>query len=159
MMMVLAIMIVMILMMIIISRWWRIFSWDGSGFSDNSSTWVRLNVAGIIFIIITIWQLILLGKIQFCLRKYFCALILKENNVLVGLRKLEQARLRDSEGKHLPNGEHPGIHWNRFTIYMVNVARGTTDPEIDSVTWIKFSNNMTLIAFVANLATRWRHLQ
>jgi len=39
--------------------------WDGSGFSDNSSTW---------------------------------------------------ARLRDSEGNHLPNGEHPGIHWNRSYI-------------------------------------------
>ena len=40
-----------------------------------------------------------------------------------------------------------------------NIARGTTDPEIDSVTWIKFSNNMAPLAFVANLATRWRHLQ
>ena len=26
-----------------------------------------------------------------------------------------------------------------------NIARGTTDPEIDSVTWIKFSNNMDLL--------------
>ena len=33
----------------------------------------------------------------------------------------------------------------------INIARGTTDPEIDSVTWIKFGNNMALIA---NLATR-----
>ena len=41
----------------------------------------------------------------------------------------------------------------------INIARGTTDPEIDSVTWIKFSNNMAPLAFVANLATRWRHLQ
>ena len=40
-----------------------------------------------------------------------------------------------------------------------NIARGTTDPEIDSVTWIKFSSNMALLALVANLATRWRHLQ
>ena len=46
-----------------------------------------------------------------------------------------------------------------------NIARGTRDPEIDSVTWIKFSNNMEPasnmepLAFVANLATRWRHLQ
>ena len=38
-------------------------------------------------------------------------------------------------------------------------TRGTTDPEIDSVTWIKFSNKMAPPAFVANLATRWRHLQ
>ena len=26
--------------------------------------------------------------------------------------------------------------------YKRNIARGTTDPEIDSVTWIKFINNM-----------------
>ena len=49
------------------------------------------------------------------------------------------------------------------------IARGTTDQEIDSVTWIKFSNNMeplsckfghqmAQLALVANLATRWRHL-
>ena len=41
-------------------------------------------------------------------------------------------------------------------INMINIARGTTDPEIDSVTWIKFSNKAPL-ALVANLATRWRH--
>ena len=40
-----------------------------------------------------------------------------------------------------------------------NIARGTTDPEIDSVIWIKFSNNMAPLAFVANLSTIWRHLQ
>ena len=39
-----------------------------------------------------------------------------------------------------------------------NIARGTTDPEIDSVTWIKFINNMAPLALVAYLATRWRHL-
>ena len=39
-----------------------------------------------------------------------------------------------------------------------NIARGTTDPDIDSVTWIKFSNNMSTLALVPNLATRWRHL-
>ena len=27
-----------------------------------------------------------------------------------------------------------------------NIARGTTDPEIDSVTWTKFSNNMARLA-------------
>ena len=27
----------------------------------------------------------------------------------------------------------------------INIARGTTDPEIDSVTWIKLSNNMDLL--------------
>ena len=46
-----------------------------------------------------------------------------------------------------------------------NIARGTTDPEIDSVTWTKFSDHMaTLVpnlathALIANLATRRRHL-
>ena len=29
---------------------------------------------------------------------------------------------------------------------------------VDSVTWIKFSNNMAPLALVAFLATRWRHL-
>ena len=38
-----------------------------------------------------------------------------------------------------------------------NIARGTTDPEIDSVTWIDF-NNMAPLALVENLTTRWRHL-
>ena len=39
-----------------------------------------------------------------------------------------------------------------------NIARGTTDPEIDSETWTKLGNNMAPLAFIANLATRWRHL-
>ena len=34
-----------------------------------------------------------------------------------------------------------------------NIARGTTDPEIDSETWT--NNNMAPLALVANLATRW----
>ena len=40
----------------------------------------------------------------------------------------------------------------------LNIARGTTDPEIDYVTWIKLGNNMAPLTLVANLATRWRHL-
>ena len=40
----------------------------------------------------------------------------------------------------------------------LNIARGTTDPEIDSVTWIKLGNNMALLTLVANLANIWRHL-
>ena len=32
------------------------------------------------------------------------------------------------------------------------------DPEIDSVTWIKFGNKMAPLTLVANLATRWCHL-
>ena len=41
----------------------------------------------------------------------------------------------------------------------INIARGTTDPEIDrAVTWIKFSNNMAPLALVAYFTTRWRHL-
>ncbi len=39
-----------------------------------------------------------------------------------------------------------------------NIARGTTDPEIDSVTLIELGNNMALLTLVANLPTRWRHL-
>ena len=35
-----------------------------------------------------------------------------------------------------------------------NIARGTTDPEIDSVTLIELGNNMALLALIANLATR-----
>ena len=43
-------------------------------------------------------------------------------------------------------------------ILTFNIARGTTDPEINSVTWTKFGNNMAPLALVAYLATRWRHL-
>ena len=33
-----------------------------------------------------------------------------------------------------------------FCVFLwINIARGTTDPEIDSVTWIKFSNNMDTV--------------
>ena len=39
--------------------------------------------------------------------------------------------------------------------YKENISRGTTDPEIDSVTWTKFGNHITAIALVANLITRW----
>ena len=57
-----------------------------------------------------------------------------------------------------------------------NIARGTTDPEIDSVTWTKFSDHkawsadsttcisykfghqMAPLALVTNLATRWQKL-
>ena len=39
-----------------------------------------------------------------------------------------------------------------------NIARGTTDPEIDYMTWIKFINNMAPLALNAYLATRWHHL-
>ena len=45
-------------------------------------------------------------------------------------------------------------------MYELNIARGTTDPEIDSVTYIsyKFGHHMTQLALVANLTTRWHHL-
>ena len=39
-----------------------------------------------------------------------------------------------------------------------NIARGTTDPEIDSETWTKLGNNMAPLALIANLATGWRHM-
>ena len=45
-----------------------------------------------------------------------------------------------------------------FQIIRQNIARGTTDPEIDSETWTKLGNNMSPLALIANLATRWRHL-
>ena len=35
----------------------------------------------------------------------------------------------------------------------LNIARGTTDPEIDSETWTKLGNNMAPLALIANLAT------
>ena len=44
------------------------------------------------------------------------------------------------------------------TLIWVNIARGTTDPEIDSETWTKLGNNMAPLALIANLATRWRQL-
>ena len=43
-------------------------------------------------------------------------------------------------------------------VWRENIARGTTDPEIDFVTWTEFGNNMAPLALVAHLATRWRHL-
>ena len=36
---------------------------------------------------------------------------------------------------------HDGIG-PQFVIQTKNIARGTTDPEIDSVTWIELGNNM-----------------
>ena len=39
-----------------------------------------------------------------------------------------------------------------------NIARGTTDPEIDSVTLIELGNNMALLALIANLVTRQHQL-
>ena len=44
------------------------------------------------------------------------------------------------------------------TNIILNIARSTTDAEIDSVTWIIFINNMVPLALVAYLATRLRHL-
>ena len=39
-----------------------------------------------------------------------------------------------------------------------SITKGTMEPEIDSMTWIKFSNNMALCALVANSGTRWHNL-
>ena len=39
-----------------------------------------------------------------------------------------------------------------------NIARGTTDPEIDSLTWIELGNKIAPLTLVAYLATRWRQL-
>ena len=38
------------------------------------------------------------------------------------------------------------------TACRLNIARGTTDPEIDSETWTKLGNNMAPLALIANLA-------
>ena len=46
--------------------------------------------------------------------------------------------------------------WKRCCLK--NITRGTTDPEIDSVTWTKFGNHMAPFALVSNLATRWCNL-
>ena len=48
--------------------------------------------------------------------------------------------------------------WIKILKMNKNIARGTTDPEIDSVTWIQLGNDMAPLTLVANLATRWRHL-
>ena len=54
------------------------------------------------------------------------------------------------------------ISWNSSVNFcaksLKNIARGTTDPEIDSETWTKLGDNMAPLALIANLATRWRHL-
>ena len=47
--------------------------------------------------------------------------------------------------------------WEDMT-WPKNIARGTTDPEIDSVTWIELGNKIAPLTLVAYLATRWRHL-
>ena len=43
--------------------------------------------------------------------------------------------------------------WNEEVVLERNIARGTTDPEIDSETWTKLGNNMAPLALIANLAT------
>ena len=48
------------------------------------------------------------------------------------------------------------LFYKRKKTQIKTLQRGTTDPEIDSLTWIKFSNNMAPLALVANLTTRWR---
>ena len=46
------------------------------------------------------------------------------------------------------------LFWRDYVRSSLNIARSTTDPEIDSVTWIKLGNNMAPLALVANyLAT------
>ena len=52
---------------------------------------------------------------------------------------------------------HAQFALNRPNPAKKNIAIGTTEPEIDSVTWIKFDNNMVPLALDVNLTTRWRH--
>ena len=42
------------------------------------------------------------------------------------------------EGKCLSNFDNRGT----IVVELENIARGTTDPKIDSVTWIQLGNNM-----------------
>ena len=56
------------------------------------------------------------------------------------------------------SGKKHQIRKRQAKIFFINIARGTTDPEIDSETWTKLGNNMAPLALIANLATRWRHL-
>ena len=44
-------------------------------------------------------------------------------------------------------------HYGKGAKKKENIARGTTDPEIDSVTWIELGNNMAPLTLVANLTT------
>ena len=79
------------------------------------------------------------------------------------LEKVRQRRQNTEKRGKLVKIERKNS-WGKFK----NIARGTMDPEIDSVTWIKqhgstcisckFGHQMTSLALVANLATRWRHL-
>ena len=46
--------------------------------------------------------------------------------------------------------QHPS---RSFAGFFRNIARGTTDPEIDSETWTKLGNNIAPLALIANLAT------
>ena len=46
----------------------------------------------------------------------------------------------------------------RGPVCFQNIARGTMDQEIDSVTWIELGNNMSALTLVANLANRWQRL-
>ena len=46
----------------------------------------------------------------------------------------------------------------KVKVYMKNIARSTTDPEIDSRTWIELGKKIAPLTLVAYLATRWRHL-
>ena len=49
------------------------------------------------------------------------------------------------------------VHTSEINLICLrNIARGTTDPEIDSITWTKFSDHMA--ALVTNLATRWHYM-
>ena len=59
----------------------------------------------------------------------------------------------------VPGRQRPNTNTNNICVnfsicqilkFIQNIARGTTDPEIDSVTWIKFSHQMSHL--------RWHHL-
>ena len=75
------------------------------------------------------------------------------------IRREAVAEDLEVEGKRLVVAEIRSQHGRQVrTKRRGNIARGTTDPEIDSETWTELGNNMAPLALIANLAIRWRHL-
>ena len=66
-------------------------------------------------------------------RLIFSRLDFKNTILLFSMLRLinvGQVGLRDSEGKRMPNGEHPGIHWNRLLHVNTNIGKGRPQDQI-----------------------------
>merc|ERR1719264_601311 len=85
-------------------------------------------------------------------------LLYKQPRLLAETARYENCFLSDPAAFYSLIKRKRTFTFGHCTHHLTNIARGTTDPDIDSVTWIKFSNNMSTLALVPNLATRWRHL-